>query len=37
MGNEISKRYEQRGVSASKEDVHKAYIKIQKKIDYYIE
>jgi len=30
MGNEISKRYEQRGVSASKEDVHKAIKNIDK-------
>ena len=30
MGNEISKRYAQRGVSASKEDVHKAIKNIDK-------
>jgi phosphoribosylformylglycinamidine cyclo-ligase len=30
MGNEISKRYSQRGVSASKEDVHKAIKNIDK-------
>ncbi len=30
MGNEISKRYAQRGVSASKEDVHKAIRNIDK-------
>ena len=30
MGNEISKRYAQRGVSASKEDVHQAIKNIDK-------
>ena len=30
MSNEISKRYAQRGVSASKEDVHKAISKVDK-------
>ena len=30
MGNEVSKRYAQRGVSASKEDVHNAIKNIDK-------